>query len=67
MPTIHEMFTDRPADIAIPGKGIARSPTVLIHKQLQTYAGILSAVATDTLVLKHQAISMPNTDYLFIV
>ena len=30
-------------------------------------AGVLSTVGTDALVLKHQAISTPNADYVFII
>ena len=37
------------------------------HKQLETYVCIISTVATDGLVLKHQAISIHNADFVFIV
>ena len=32
------------------------------HKQLETHVCILSTVATDALVLKHQAISINSAD-----
>ena len=34
---------------------------VLTHKQLETHGCILSTVATDTLALKHQDISIHST------
>ena len=34
----------------------------LTHKQLKVYGCVLSAVATDVLVLKYQAISIHNAD-----
>ena len=34
----------------------------LTHKQLETHGCILSIVATDALVLKHQAICIHNAD-----
>ena len=37
------------------------------HKQLETDGCVLSTVATDALVLKHQAISSYRADYIFIV
>ena len=39
----------------------------LTRKQLETYECILSTVATDALVLKHQVISIVSNDWLFIV
>ena len=39
---------------------------MLTHKQLETYKGILSPVATDALVLKHQDISIHSADQLSI-
>ena len=39
----------------------------LTHKQLKTNMWILSTVATDVLVLKHQAISIHRADKIFIV
>ena len=36
--------------------------SVLTHKQLETLGCILSTVATDALVLKHQAISIYNAE-----
>ena len=39
----------------------------LTHKQLETHVCVISTVATDALVLKHQAISMHNAGYIFIV
>ena len=39
----------------------------LTHKQLETRGYILSTVATDVQVLKHQAISAHNADEIFIV
>ena len=38
------------------------SINVLTHKQLETHGCILSTVATDALVLKHQAISIRSVD-----
>ena len=32
------------------------------HKQLETHGGMISSVATDALVLKHQAISIYSAD-----
>ena len=40
---------------------------VLTHKQLEMYGCIFSPVATDALVLKHQAISIHSADWIFIV
>ena len=34
----------------------------LTHKQLETYGCLLSTVATDALVLKHQGISIHSAD-----
>ena len=34
----------------------------LNHKQLETHGCVLSTVATDALVLKHQAISIHSAD-----
>ena len=39
----------------------------LNHKQLGTHGYILSAVANDALVLKHQTISIHSADKIFIV
>ena len=39
----------------------------LTHKQLKTHWCVLSTVATDTLVLRHQAISIHSADQVFIV
>ena len=39
----------------------------LTHKQLEMHECIFSAVVTDGLVLKHQAISTHSADYTFIV
>ena len=39
----------------------------LAHKQLETQGCILSTVATDALVLKHQAIIIHSADSIFIV
>ena len=39
----------------------------LTHKQQETHGCILSTVATDALVLKHQAISIHNADWIAIV
>ena len=38
----------------------------LIHKYLEMHGCIHSIVATNALVLKHQAISTHNADYIFI-
>ena len=35
-------------------------------KQLETHGRVLSSMATDALVLKHQAIRLYNADYTFI-
>ena len=42
------------------------SISMLTHKQLETHGCILSTVATDALVLKHQAISIHSVDQIFI-
>ena len=39
----------------------------LTHKQLETHWCILSTVATDGLVLQHQAINSHGADQIFIV
>ena len=39
----------------------------LTHKQLEMHWCIISTVATDTLVLKHQAISIHNAEQVIIV
>ena len=39
----------------------------LTHKQLVAHWYVPSSVATDALVLKHQAIDIHNADYKFIV
>ena len=36
----------------------------LTHKQLETHGCLLSTVATDVLVLKHQAISIHIADHI---
>ena len=41
--------------------------TLLTHKQLEMHRCILSTIATDALVLKHQAISIHSADKIFIV
>ena len=38
----------------------------LTHKLLKMHGCIVSAVATDALVLKHQAISIHNADWIYI-
>ena len=40
---------------------------LLTHKQLEINVCVLSTVATDALVLKHQAISTHDAEYIFIV
>ena len=40
---------------------------LLTHKQLEMHGYIISIVATDALVLKHQAINIYNADYISIV
>ena len=40
---------------------------LLTLKHLETHGCVVSAVATDALVLKHQAISIHNADWPFIV
>ena len=39
----------------------------LTLKHRETHGCVVSTVATDALVLKHQAISIHNADYTFIV
>ena len=39
----------------------------LTHRQLETHGSILSTVATDALVLMHQAINAHSADYIVIV
>ena len=39
----------------------------LTHKRLETHGCIIITVATDALVLKHQAISIHSVDKTFIV
>ena len=41
--------------------------SILTHKQLEMNGCILSIMATDVLVLKHQAISIHNADSICIV
>ena len=41
--------------------------SVLTLKHLETHGRIVSFVATNALVLKHQAISIPSADYTIIV
>ena len=41
--------------------------SVLTSKQPEMHECIFSTVATDALVLKHQAISIHSADYIFIV
>ena len=41
-----------------------RSALYLSHKQLEMHGAILSTVATDALVLKHQAISIHTVDQI---
>ena len=41
-------------------------PHQLTHKQLEMHGCILSTVATDVLVLKHQAISIHSADLMSI-
>ena len=38
----------------------------LTHKHLETNKCVLSTVATDALVLKHQTISIPSADQICI-
>ena len=38
------------------------SLNVLTHEQLEMHGSVLSTVATDALVLKHQTISIHNAD-----
>ena len=38
----------------------------LTHKQLETHGCVLSTVATDALVLKHQAISIHSAEQISI-
>ena len=40
---------------------------ILTHKKLEMYGCVLSTVATDVLVLKHQAITVHSTDWIFTV
>ena len=39
----------------------------LTLKHRETHGSVVSTVATDALVLKHQAISIHNADWTFIV
>ena len=39
----------------------------LTHKQLQIHGFVLSTVATDALVLKHQAISIHSSKWIFLL
>ena len=39
----------------------------LTHKHMEMHGCILSTVATDALVLKHQAISIHSAEYIFIL
>ena len=41
--------------------------TLLSHKQRERLAYIISIVATDGLVLKHQAISVHSAELIFIL
>ena len=42
-------------------------PNVVTHKQQEKHGCILNTVATDALVIKHQAISTHSTDWIFVV
>ena len=46
------------------GKNQYADETCLTPKQLETHGCILSNVATDALVLKHQAISIHSADWI---
>ena len=48
-----------------PQKNLARQGLTLKHRE--THGCVVSTVATDALVLKHQAISIHNADKTFIV
>ena len=39
----------------------------LTHKQLEIHGFVLSTVATDVLVLKHQAISIHSSKWIFLL
>ena len=41
-------------------------PHTSTHEQMETHGCVLSTVATDALVLKHQDISIPSADYTCI-
>ena len=43
-------------------KSLYMTHVLLAPKHLETHGCIVSTVATDALVLKHQAISIPSTD-----
>ena len=52
----------------VPADGLAPShDQVITLKHRETHGCIVSTVATDALVLKHQAISIHNADQTFIV
>ena len=40
---------------------------MLTHKQLETHGCVLSTMATDALVLKHQVISIHFADYISFI
>ena len=55
------------ADDPVPGLSGNQTTMYLIHKGLETHGCVYSAVATVTLVLKHQAISIHSADKTFLV
>ena len=52
---------------AWPGPVKFKCSSLLTHKQLETHECVLSTVATDVLVLKHQAISIHGAELIVIV
>ena len=64
---LHQPVTWPNADFSSLRTCCIHSPEInLTYKQLEMHACVLSNVATDAVVLNHQAISTLSADYIFI-
>ena len=63
LPDIFEKNMDIFTCIAVKACGLSK---ILTHKQLEINGFVLSTVATDALVLKHQGISIHSADQISI-
>ena len=60
------MFSSKKMQVKLPsakGHQFYLGLNVLIHKKLEMHGCIISTVATDALVPKHQGISIHSADY----